>query len=344
MAIQTKRISTYVRAPRRTQHPKLDQQTAQAAARGELRAGATGAVVKNVQKRLGGANLKVPVTGVLDERTLDALRRFQQREKLPVTGMIDKKTWAVLRQSILYARGPFNPPPRLGERSSVVLQAERLMKKLKLNPGKVDGVFDRKTLLASRKFENSTTRAGRDGAIDAAQMQQMRDRARGGITAGQLRAIMPSLSPQKARFYLPYLNRAMVRGGLTTRMRQAAFLAQLAHESVELKYWHEIGRGGGRHGIYYGRGPIQITWQSNYAAAGRALGLPLVSKPDLASRPEHGFDVAVWFWNSRGLSRHADRGNFDYTTYRINGAYNAPTTHAARRRAYYKKALSALKT
>lgn len=33
---------------------------------------------------------------------------------------------------------------------------------------------------------------------------------------------------------------------------------------------------------YYGRGFVQLTWKSNYARAGSALGLDLVGKPDLA--------------------------------------------------------------
>ena len=55
-----------------------------------------------------------------------------------------------------------------------------------------------------------------------------------GITAEQLVAIMPNLSMDLARQYLPALDAAMREGAITTPARRAAFLAQLAHESCEL--------------------------------------------------------------------------------------------------------------
>lgn len=37
---------------------------------------------------------------------------------------------------------------------------------------------------------------------------------------------------------------------------------------------------------YCGRGFVQLTWKTNYARAGRLLGIDLVGKPDLAMDPE----------------------------------------------------------
>jgi basic endochitinase B len=48
---------------------------------------------------------------------------------------------------------------------------------------------------------------------------------------------------------------------------------------------------------YYGRGPIQLSWNYNYGQAGRALGLPLLANPGLvASDPLVSFRTALWFW------------------------------------------------
>ncbi len=57
---------------------------------------------------------------------------------------------------------------------------------------------------------------------------------------------------------------------------------------------------------YHGRGILQITGRSNYAAAGQALGLELVAQPDLLLQPEHAAMSAAWFWDSRGLNALAD--------------------------------------
>ncbi|KAK9129292.1 hypothetical protein Sjap_009779 [Stephania japonica] len=48
---------------------------------------------------------------------------------------------------------------------------------------------------------------------------------------------------------------------------------------------------------YYGRGPIQISWNYNYGQAGRAIGVDLLNNPDLVtSDPVISFKTALWFW------------------------------------------------
>ncbi|KAL5706229.1 chitinase [Ranunculus cassubicifolius] len=48
---------------------------------------------------------------------------------------------------------------------------------------------------------------------------------------------------------------------------------------------------------YFGRGPIQITWNYNYGSAGRAIGSDLLANPDLVtSNPTIAFKTALWFW------------------------------------------------
>lgn len=48
---------------------------------------------------------------------------------------------------------------------------------------------------------------------------------------------------------------------------------------------------------YYGRGPIQLSFDYNYWRAGEALGLDLLKDPDLVSTdPVVAFKTAIWFW------------------------------------------------
>ncbi|KAJ7978674.1 Chitinase [Quillaja saponaria] len=48
---------------------------------------------------------------------------------------------------------------------------------------------------------------------------------------------------------------------------------------------------------YYGRGPIQISWNYNYGQCGRAIGVDLLNNPDLvATDPVISFKTAIWFW------------------------------------------------
>lgn len=175
----------------------------------------------------------------------------------------------------------------------------------------------------------------------------------GSVSLEQLRAIMPNLSAEKAQQYLPHLNAAMAEARIDTPARQAAFLAQLAHESGEFRWMEELATGDDYEGRldlgntepgdgrrFKGRGPIQLTGRSNYAAASRALGVDLVSHPELAATPEVGFRVAGWYWTTHGLNEKADRGDFTGITRAINGGLNGQ----ASREAYWNRAKQVLAT
>jgi putative chitinase len=128
-------------------------------------------------------------------------------------------------------------------------------------------------------------------------------------------------------------------------------VAQLAHESGGFKFFEELASGAdyeGRRDLgnvnpgdgvrFKGRGPIQLTGRANYRAAGQALGLDLERNPELAARPDVGFRVAAWYWQSRNISEAANAGDFNRVTKLVNGGYNG----LADRERYYQRALSAL--
>ena len=174
------------------------------------------------------------------------------------------------------------------------------------------------------------------------------------ITAQQLLQILPNAG-QVAGVFVPVLNTAMGRYQIVGTKRIAAFIAQVGHESGQLKYVKEIwgptkaqARYEGRADLgntvtndgskYRGRGLIQITGRANYKACGEALALDLINHPELLEKPQHACMSAAWFWASRGLSTLADAGKFDKITQRINGGQNG----AADRQALYAKALKVL--
>ena len=153
----------------------------------------------------------------------------------------------------------------------------------------------------------------------------------------------------------PLLNTAMVRYQIVGPKRIAAFIAQIGHESGQLRYVKEIwgptkaqARYEGRSDLgnnqpgdgsrFRGRGLIQITGRDNYMACGGGLGLDLIKQPELLEKPHHACMSAAWFWASRGLNTMADAGQFDKITQRINGGQNG----AADRQALYARALKVL--
>jgi len=174
------------------------------------------------------------------------------------------------------------------------------------------------------------------------------------ITQQQLLQILPNAGA-KAGVFAPALNTAMQRYQIVGTQRVAAFIAQIGHESGQLRYVREIwgptpaqsryeGRadlgntvaGDGRK--FCGRGLIQITGRANYAACGEALGLDLINQPELLELPQHACMSATWWWATHGLNTLADAGSFDKITQRINGGQNG----ADDRRALYAKAQQVL--
>lgn len=162
------------------------------------------------------------------------------------------------------------------------------------------------------------------------------------LSIQQLQQILPSAGP-KAGVFAPVLNAAMGKFGIVTPVRQAAFIAQVGHESGQLRYVRELGNdaylakydtgklaarlgntpaadGDGQK--YRGRGLIQITGLDNYLRCGEALGLDLVNHPELLEQPQHAAASAAWYWQQKGLNTLADRGDFETITRRINGGLN----------------------
>lgn len=152
-------------------------------------------------------------------------------------------------------------------------------------------------------------------------------------------AVALGISPQRAQTWADPLSAAMALYAIDSPARQAAFVAQVGHESGRLVYVRELwgptpaqqgyeGRadlGNTQPGdgfLYRGRGLIQITGRANYQTAAAALGLPLIDSPELLEQPGNAAQSAAWFWNSHGLNDLADVGDFNTITKRINGGLN----------------------
>lgn len=143
----------------------------------------------------------------------------------------------------------------------------------------------------------------------------------------------------RATEFLPDIEAAMAEFEINTPQRQAAFLAQVGHESGGLHWLTEIwgptiaqthyeGRtdlGNTEEGDGYrfkGRGLIQTTGRANYTATGDALEVDLLADPTLLAQPGLAARSAAWFWKSHGLNELADTGDFTRITLRINGGTN----------------------
>ena len=95
------------------------------------------------------------------------------------------------------------------------------------------------------------------------------------------------------------------------KQEAAAFLANVNHETGGLVYIDEINQANWPHycdtsqpygcpagqSAYHGRGPIQLSWNFNYYAAGNALGVDLLNNPNLvATNSSISWQTGLWYW------------------------------------------------
>lgn len=167
------------------------------------------------------------------------------------------------------------------------------------------------------------------------------------ITKEQLQFIYPNCPQPRLDIYLPILQNCLDKYSIDTLPRIRMFLAQVGHESAELRYTEELASGiayEGRKDLgntqpgdgvrYKGRGLIQITGRSNYALCGLSLDLPLLDQPDLLAKYSPSVESACWYWNNNNLNSYCDKGDFIGLTKRINGGTNG----LASRQAYLDRA------
>lgn len=154
------------------------------------------------------------------------------------------------------------------------------------------------------------------------------------LTRDEVLYIMP-LAKDRVDKYLPFINKYAPVYGVTTTLRMAHFLAQIAQESGQLKYVRELASGEkyeGRKDLgntvkgdgvkYKGRGLIQITGKANYRDVSRTLGVDFLAHPEKLEEPEYAVASAYWYWQSHGCNELADLNDSIKVTRRINGGTN----------------------
>ena len=99
-------------------------------------------------------------------------------------------------------------------------------------------------------------------------------------------------------------------------------IARRQEDIANLTYAGRLGNGSAGSGDgwkYRGRGLIQITGRSNYAASGLVLDLALLEPPDLLEQPYNAALSAAEWWHRHGCNALADTGDLAAVTRKVNG-------------------------
>ena len=124
------------------------------------------------------------------------------------------------------------------------------------------------------------------------------------VTEQQLLQILPN-ARLVAGIFLPALNRAMVRWKIDSRLRQAAFLAQVGHESGQLRNLVE--------NLNYSAEALVRTWPSRFtteSAAACARQPEKIANAVYSGRMGNTRPGDGWRYRGRGLIQITGRSNY----------------------------------
>ncbi|MBO0947298.1 glycoside hydrolase family 19 protein [Fibrella forsythiae] len=172
------------------------------------------------------------------------------------------------------------------------------------------------------------------------------------VTKQQL--VQCGADPKHVGTYIDPLNRYLPMAGyaITTPLRLIHLLAQLLHEADKFKTAEEYASGADYEGRvdlgnihpgdgvrFKGRGLIQCTGRTNYAAYSKKTGIDYLAHPEWLERPDDAVLVSLWYWKTRNLNVYADRDDVLSISQAINQGSVAkpgskrrlPNGYAARR-------------
>lgn len=174
------------------------------------------------------------------------------------------------------------------------------------------------------------------------------------ITETQVRRILPNAPTERVGGFVESFNKWSDAFGITTPLRFAGYISQVAVETGELKWFEELASGAaydtghlasvlgntpekdGDGQRFKGRGCLMLTGMGNYqgyASSPYCVG-DLMSHPEWLAQYPGAQKSAMWYWKKNKLNRFADKGDIKGLSKAVNGGYNG----LSQRMYYYRVA------
>lgn len=171
------------------------------------------------------------------------------------------------------------------------------------------------------------------------------------ITEMQVKRIMPKAMGTRVKEFVESFNKYAGRFEINTPLRVAHYIAQVAHETGQLKWLEEIASGQAYEGRkdlgntqkgdgrrFKGRGYLQTTGRANYQAYASSVFCvgDLMAHPEWLAQQPGCQKASMFFWWKNKINQEADRDDCRGVTRKVNGGYN----HYAERAQFTRMAKS----
>jgi len=272
-----------------------------------LKKGDNNESVKQLQAKLG-----LDPVGNFGPRTEEAIKAFQAKHGLTADGIVGDKTWGLI-MGVTSDAAPTAPAPAAPVASVGGLKLDKL--KGHIPQAVIDMIPD-----TAAKFNINTP------------LRLAHFLAQCGHESGGFRVTQENLN-----YSAKGLN-GIFRKYFTTEAAANAY-ARNPQKIANKVYGGRMGNGPESSGEGYkfrGRGYIQLTGKENYTAFGKAIGVDILSNPDLVSST-YSLLSAAWFFSKNGLHKLADEGSSDIVVTKITKRVNGGTIGLPDRIKHFKE-------
>jgi putative chitinase len=272
-----------------------------------LKKGDNNESVKQLQAKLG-----LDPVGNFGPRTEEAIKAFQAKHGLTADGIVGDKTWGLI-MGVTSDAAPAAPAPAAPVASVGGLKLDKL--KGHIPQAVIDMIPD-----TAAKFNINTP------------LRLAHFLAQCGHESGGFRVTQENLN-----YSAKGLN-GIFRKYFPTEAAANAY-ARNPQKIANKVYGGRMGNGPEASGEGYkfrGRGYIQLTGKENYTAFGKAIGVDILSNPDLVSST-YSLLSAAWFFSKNGLHKLADEGSSDIVVTKITKRVNGGTIGLPDRIKHFKE-------
>ena len=276
-----------------------------------VKRGSTNATaIKELQKKLNKLGYNLGEDGIFGKNCESAVKDFQQKNKLGVDGKVGDNTWSAIDAAI---RSKNETATQLPSNENKPIEGDELISKANLKAilgNTPDDVIDK----YHGPLNEAMSRFNINTPLRMAHFISQLAHESNGFKARQ-----------ESLYYSSAERLQKIFGKYFKTIEEAQAFTKNSQLVANRVYANRMGNGGEASGDgfkYRGHGLIQLTDRENYTNCSRAIGIDILSDPELlVNDPSASVLSAVWYWDSRNCNNAADTDDVKLVTKKINGGF-----------------------